>query len=122
MIDLRQSENDSLEAGGKPGAEEVTDSILDLFYKVLLPKSSGIRKGNRSSMSKTGKYSSNLSLATWLDDIQRHGFCIEKQEHVYNHWWAPVFLIWGSNISILDRRSSSIYPSDLYRDSTHRSE
>ena len=119
-FNLCQSEDGNLDTEGKPSAEEVTDAILDLLYKILLPKDPNIPKQNRSNVSDMDKNS--LSLTTWLDDIQRHGFCIEKQEHVYNHWWAPVFLIWGSNISIPDQRTltNTIYPSDLYRDSTQQ--
>ncbi len=104
-----------------------TDHLLDLFYKLLI--SQDINRNVRSCVNFGGNSPSNyFSLKRWVLDLQSYGFCIEKTEHVYDHWWAPVYLLWGTNTPLSDcisrnhnfvsTRNLNLVASDLRRDVT----
>ena len=77
-----------------------SDYLLDLFYKLLISKdiNRDVRSDNAFGRNVPSNY---LSLKRWVMDLQEYGFFIEKAEHVYDHWWAPVYLIWGTNATLL---------------------
>ena len=100
---------------------------MDLFYKLLISKdiNRDVRSDNAFGRNVPSNY---LSLKRWVMDLQEYGFFIEKAEHVYDHWWAPVYLIWGTNATLLSNGYSptrkgtptrkSLLAPDLKRDTT----
>ena len=104
-----------------------SDYLLDLFYKLLISKdiNRDVRSDNAFGRNVPSNY---LSLKRWVMDLQEYGFCIEKAEHVYDHWWAPVYLIWGTNATLLSNGYSptrkgtptrkSLLAPDIKRDTT----
>eukprot|EP00943_MAST-04B_sp_MAST-4B-sp1_P007167 g7167.t1 len=126
-IKRRNEYNNASSPFDKKNHDIKTDHILDLFYKLLISKD--VNRNVRSYVNLGRNSPSNyFSLKRWVMDLQSYGFCIEKTEHVYDHWWAPVYLIWGTNSPLSDymsrnqnvvsTRNLNLVGSDLRRDTT----